>query len=109
MKKFSKKSISSIGAKPILILNFPLKWHFLKKIPNYRRTFVNFEIFQKLNLQLEVKIKRAQYLLLIAGFDPNKINIHDNIMINQYKLVTELILQKKVFNTGARINIYHSW
>ena len=54
---------------------------FQYKISNrmsYWRTFYdNFDNFQKLNFQCEVTIKSGQYLLLVAGFDPNKVDIRD--------------------------------
>ena len=45
---------------------------------SYEQTFYyNFENFQKLNFQWEIKIKRAQNLLIITGFEPNKDDIRD--------------------------------
>ena len=47
------------------------------RISYYQTFYDNFENFQEFNFQWEVKIKRAQYLLLIAGFDENETDIRD--------------------------------
>ena len=45
---------------------------------SYMQTFYdNFENFRNLNFQWEVKIKSGQYLLLMVGFDKNKVDIRD--------------------------------
>ena len=48
----------------------------ISNLVSYLRPFYNnFENFQKLNFQWEVEINSGQYLLLIVGFEQNKVDI----------------------------------